>query len=256
MKRIYLLMALLVSISFNTFAQRSINLEVTMTSPTASETIERDKSFNIRAVIKNLGPDSLKMTDSTLWYVTLSGSPISFTFGSQTGPYWLRYNRSLKVGDTMQMNFDNRVLNYKQGVDSNRTMCFNALPRWNGGGNDTINDPTLSNNSSCVTLKFKYGWPASVEELLITEAGKNAAAVYPNPASTQTNVAIKMEVKADVTVKVMDLTGRVVLANPTTNLEKGQHTMSLDVSRLQTGVYIYQVIMGNDVSSGKLSIAK
>lgn len=256
MKRIYLLFALLIAFSANTFAQRSIDLEVTLVSPTSSTVIEAGKSFNVRAVVKNLGPDSLKMTDSTLWFVTLSGQPLPFSIGGQQGTYWQRYNRTLQTGDTFHLNFDNRVLNYTQNVDSNRTMCFNVLPNFDGGGNDTISDPQLTNNSSCVTMMFKASFAASVEEALVTEAGSNKAVLYPNPASNKANIAVNMSYNADVSIRVMDLTGRVVLETTHENVTSGTHKFDLDINHLTTGLYIYNVKMGDHTSSGKFTVAK
>lgn len=255
MKKIYSL-ALLMMLAVGAFAQRDINLEVTLVSPTASTTISAGNSFNILAVVKNLGPDSLRTTDSTLWFMSLSGQGLPFTFGSTTGVFWLRFNRSLKVNDTMQFNFPNRVLNYSQNVDSQRTMCFNALPTFDGGGNDTVADNDLTNNTSCVTLTFKANFASNVDEIFVSEAGVSEAVVYPNPANKFTNVHVNMAYNADVFVRVLDITGRTVLTTPAQFMEKGDHKIELDLQNLQSGMYIYQVQMGKDVASGKIMINK
>lgn len=255
MKRIYLLLVLLVAASTTTFAQRSINLEVTLVSPTSSQTIQNGTPVDIKAIVKNLGPDSLRMSDSTTWFMTISGTPVNFTFNGQTGAYWNRFNRSLKVNDTMHFTFNNRSLSYSQTVDSNRTICFVAVPNFDGGGNDTISDGTLSNNSDCVSVLFKAGSPSGIEEILITEAGVNKATIYPNPAHQTATVAVNMQYSADVEVALFDITGRQVL-NTTESLEKGTHEVALDINKLQTGIYIYKVKMGNNVSSGKLTVTK
>lgn len=256
MKRIYLLMILFVAAIGNVNAQRTINLEVTLVKPTSTQTIERGVAVDLLAVVKNLGPDSLKLTDSTLWWWTLSGSPLPFPIGQSNGTYWNRFNRSLKVNDTFQLNYPGRSFGYSQGVDSNRTLCINAYPNFDGGGNDTIADNAQANNRSCVTLKFKYGWPADVSETILGIAGENKAIVYPNPASVEANIAIQMGAIADVTIRVTDLTGRTVLSKEMGRLEIGEHTLPLNVSNLQTGVYLYQIQMGNNISSGKMMIAK
>ncbi len=255
MKRIYLLMIVLVAAMGNAFAQRSINLEVTLVSPTASTVISSGTPVNMLAVVKNLGPDSLKVTDSTLWFWTLSGSPLPFPIGSNQGTFWNRFNESLMVNDTFHLNYPNRTFGYTQGVDSNRTLCINVLPNFDGGANDTINDPTTSNNRSCVTLMFKKS-TTGIAETILAEAGENKALIYPNPASAEANIAIKMNYFADVTVKITDIAGRTVMVKDMGKLETGSHDLKLNVGNLNNGVYFYQVQMGNNISSGKLMIAK
>ncbi|HEY9177361.1 MAG TPA: T9SS type A sorting domain-containing protein [Flavipsychrobacter sp.] len=255
MKRIYLLMILFVAAIGNVSAQRSINLEVTLVKPTASTIIEVGKSVDMLAVIKNLGPDSLKMSDSTLWFWTLSGTPLPFPIGSNQGTFWNRFNRSLKVNDTFHLNYPGRSFNYSQTVDSNRRLCINAIPNFDGGGNDTISDPALANNSDCVNLMFKKS-PVGIAEAILTVAGENKALIYPNPASNEANIAVKMSYYSEVTVRVMDIAGRTVMVRDMGKLEIGDHIMPFDVSSLQNGVYFYQVQMGNNVASGKLMIAK
>lgn len=255
MKRIYLLMTLFIAFAGTALAQRSINLKVDIEEPTASQTIESAKSFNIRATVTNMGPDSLRTTDSTLWFVTLDGNPVNFTFGSQQGAYWLRFNKHVPSGDTFHIWIDNRQITYTQATDMNREICFNVLPRFNGGGADTISDGDLTNNSDCVTVLFKKS-TVSVGEVLITDAGTNVASVYPNPATRTANVEVKMANKAEVSVSLMDVTGRTIVNNAPVSLEPGVHTLPIDIATVPTGLYIYQVQMGNDVSSGKLMINK
>jgi hypothetical protein len=257
MKRIYLLVALFVAFAANSFAQRSINLKCTMASPAANATITSGSPITVDAVVTNLGPDSLKMSDTTLYYLTINNAPVTITSGSSSGAYWIRWNRSLKVNDTMHITYSSLTFTYGSKADSQRTICMNVLPYKDVPANDTIADPDKTNNSGCVTTTWKAN-PTSVEDFNNTSilAGANSSALYPNPASDVVNVAIALNYTTEVSVKVMDLSGRVVMSVENGKMSKGDHTVTLNTASLKTGLYLYQVIMGNEVSNGKLMIAK
>ncbi len=257
MKKIYsLVFVLLCAIGAN--AQRSIDLEVTLVSPTASTTVENGKSFDILAVVKNLtGPDSLKQAgDSILWFVTLDGSIMTFPVGGNNGTTWLRYNRGLMIGDTVHFNFPGRSISYSAATDQSRTLCFNALPQSNKGGNDTIGDPQINNNSGCATMTFKAGQPAGIAQTTIQEGARNVASMYPNPATTATNLSVTMHRAGQVTIRVYDVTGRTVLTQNYGQKVKGDYNLPVDLSALTPGAYIYQVQMGSNAASGNLTINK
>ncbi len=248
MKKIYSL-ALLMVLTVSAFAQRTINYEVTLASPASSQVITPSTQFTIDAVIKNLGPDALVATDSTFYFLSLSGSYLPIN----GGVFWNRWGRTMNVNDTIHVTFSGLTLNYSQDVDSNRTLCFNAIPSFDGGGVDTIADNDLTNNSGCVTMLFKAA-TTSVGQITATTNGLSTASIYPNPAHGNTTVNVNMANTADVYVKVLDVVGRTVLTTEKSRLTKGEHKINVDLSNLQPGLYIYQVNMGRDKSSGKLQI--
>lgn len=252
MKKIYSL-ALLMVLSVSAFAQREINFEVTLASPTSSQVINSSTQFTMDAVIKNLGPDALLATDSTTWFMTLSGSGLPITIGGNTGVIWNRWGNALNVNDTFHITFTGLQLTYNQAVDSNRTFCFNAIPNFDGGGVDTIADNALGNNSGCASMLFEAS-TTNVNQITATIGGVNSASIYPNPAQGNTTVNVNMANTADVYVKVLDVVGRTVLTTEKTHLTKGEHKINVDLSNLQPGLYIYQVNMGRDKSSGKLQV--
>lgn len=248
MKKIYSL-ALLMMLAVGAFAQRTINFEVTLASPSASTVITPSTQFTIDAVIKNLGPDALVATDSTLYFLSLSGTILPINGGA----YWNRWGKTLNVNDTFHVTFSGLTLNYNQTVDSNRTLCFNALPNFDGGGVDTIADNDLTNNSGCVTMLFKAA-STGVDEISGTLNGMSHASVYPNPTQGNTTVEINMASTGDVYVKVLDITGRTVLTTEKSRMAKGDHKIDLDLSSLQPGLYMYQVYMGSNKASGKIMV--
>lgn len=255
MKKIYSL-ALIMLIAVGASAQRNINIEATISKPTSSTVIENGKSFDILVVVKNLGPDSLKMSDSLLMFWTLDGNALPFAIGGQTGTAFNLWNRSIKSGDTIQLNYPGRSLSYSLSADQSRTMCVNIFPRFYGGGADSIIDGTTSNNTDCVTMTFKAGNPASIGQTAVLEGARNTASIYPNPATAQTNLAVTMNKGGNVTVKVLDITGRTVLSQDLGYQAKGEHNLPINISTLAPGAYMYQAQLGDNMTSGKLSVTK
>lgn len=259
MKRIYLLMLAFVVFAGNVFAQRNINLQVTLMKPTTSTVQTSGGPFQIDAEIKNLGPDSLRTTDSVRFAVTLSGAiqPIVYGNPPQQGSVWTTWNRSLKVNDTFHIRVNNTIT-YTQAVDSNRSVCFIAVPIFKGAAaNDTIRDNPTTNNTSCVSYLWKVGNGTSVDgSVSYSEKQASIVNIYPNPANDLANVVVNLGTNAEVTVRLTDVTGRVMMQEDKGFMSKGEHTIPMNTSHLQNGLYLYQVQMGEEVSTGKLMIAK
>jgi len=79
---------------------------------------------------------------------------------------------------------------------------------------------------------------------------------YPNPFNPTTNIRFDLPAAAGVSVTVYDIMGRVVMQLPTSSMNAGRHTISLDASRLGSGVYLYRVIAGKYQGSGKMTVFK
>ena len=65
---------------------------------------------------------------------------------------------------------------------------------------------------------------------------KGDFSVFPNPTSNDLNIKIGLENNAQVTVNVIDMTGRKVLTT-TQSLNEGKQNLSIDMERLASGVY-------------------
>ncbi|MCB0698115.1 MAG: T9SS type A sorting domain-containing protein [Chitinophagaceae bacterium] len=255
MKRIYLLMILFVAFAANSFAQRTSDIKVTLASPTSSTILTAGGSFNVDAIVTNLGPDSIKYTgDSILWYMAIQNSLVNLSIGGQSGTTWLRYHKPLKTGDTLHITFTGLTpSNYTGAADSQRTFCFFAFPR--GPQGDTIADPNMtpistSNNRACATFLWKK--TVGIED--IQGVGANSVKVFPNPASYYTQVAFENNSPATVKLVVLDVTGRTVLNVDKGTMNAGQHNFRVDTDKLRSGIYVYQLYVGSDLTTGKLTI--
>lgn len=67
---------------------------------------------------------------------------------------------------------------------------------------------------------------------------KSLVKVYPNPVTTDSNLNINLGINTSVKVELYNVTGKKMLSTATSNL----NTVSVDVSHLENGIYIAQII--------------
>lgn len=253
MKRIYLFILMLAMSVGTSYAHRNADIQVTLTSPTSSTILTPGGSFSVNAVIKNLGPDSIKYAgDSILWYMAIQNGLVNLTIGSQTGTVWLRYNKPLKTNDTFQINFNGLTpTSYSGAADSMREFCFYAYPK--GPASDTFKDANTANNKACVTFLWKK--TLGVEN--VAGQGYHKVKVYPNPARESMNIGFDVIGSTSaVRVKIMDVTGRVVMEENKGDMTPGSHTVPVDTRSLPAGVYVYELQIGNDMTAGRFDVQK
>jgi hypothetical protein len=68
----------------------------------------------------------------------------------------------------------------------------------------------------------------------------NSFSIYPNPATQQVVVSMKLARGQDVRLLLRDLTGRLV-ATPFEGFVSGSVTQTIDVSRIPAGIYMVQL---------------
>ncbi len=79
---------------------------------------------------------------------------------------------------------------------------------------------------------------------------------YPNPFNPSTTIGYSIPFSADVTLSVVDLTGRVVARMEMPRQSAGSHKVQLDATHLSSGVYLYQITAGGYSASRKFTLVK
>lgn len=72
----------------------------------------------------------------------------------------------------------------------------------------------------------------------------SALSMYPNPVSSQLNIAVEALAGTEVMLRVMDASGRVILSKQSL-AQSGEARISLDVSNLEPGIYYVQMTGNN-----------
>jgi len=74
----------------------------------------------------------------------------------------------------------------------------------------------------------------------LTSLGQN----YPNPFHASTEISFELANGSDVSIEVMDMTGRKVIDRADGFKPAGKHTLSLDAAGLDAGIYFYTLKAG------------
>jgi len=82
--------------------------------------------------------------------------------------------------------------------------------------------------------------------------GKQQLTMYPNPASNMLNIVATFPTNGMAEVTVTDLLGRTVAKELYHGAAGGEELISLDVSTLQTGVYIVVINRNGVLTTGKM----
>lgn len=124
------------------------------------------------------------------------------------------------------------------------TDCTQGQYKQSGGGNNGINE-----NKQAATSKSGFG-------VYGTTKPKAEIKVYPNPASSSTNVHFALDEPTGVTIQVLDALGRVVSTIAETQYEKGAHRISVNTTELATGIYIIKMQAGKQSFTHQLTVTK
>ncbi len=107
-----------------------------------------------------------------------------------------------------------------------------------------------NDSASGQTANGKYSDISNFGTLARMEAPEASAqqnlSVYPNPASTNVYVSFENGTEGQVTMKLFDVTGRIVFAR-IENTASGTINKELDLTDLNTGVYQLQVITADGI---------
>ena len=76
--------------------------------------------------------------------------------------------------------------------------------------------------------------------------------VYPNPAQEVAYVKVSVKERANVDIKIFDLTGKLVYSTNTGRIEAGNHIVTIPVTNLNVGAYIVHCTNGTSSQSSRL----
>ncbi|HMT29968.1 MAG TPA: T9SS type A sorting domain-containing protein [Bacteroidia bacterium] len=82
----------------------------------------------------------------------------------------------------------------------------------------------------------------------------NGLTVAPNPAVDVVNANFNLLKDTEVSMNVSNISGQVVYASKSTNYSAGSHTVKLDVSHLNSGMYLLEITAGGQKSHTKILV--
>jgi hypothetical protein len=98
-------------------------------------------------------------------------------------------------------------------------------------------------------------YKTSLNPVLAEKRNNISMTAFPNPADNEVNVKITLNDAQDVTLQIMDLSGKTIAVKVVGYLTKGSHNIKIDVAGIQTGTYIVTGKSGtNGIGTLKLVI--
>ncbi len=245
MKKLVLILSLVTAFTFVKGQGRSVDLAVT--SIARPDRIPDGGPIDLSFTVKNGGTDMLKTGDSIFYQIVIPNYSLTLPGG---GAFLLSIlAKDIPSGDSVTINLKAN-LNVNWNPSSKNNFCIGALAM--NRGTDSIKletSATLGNNSLCRLTQFG-AWDAGVQSI-----GDLASFnVFPNPAHGFFNISYTTENTGDVTIRLMDLTGRDVMPAIKQKQQAGINVEQINTENLAAGVYIYQVNIDGRCQSGKITV--
>ncbi len=167
---------------------------------------------------------------------------------------------------------DGRQDTFLNSVDVTKDDCIQFVIIDQAG--DGIYDPTGTYgrgfyrvyDNSGDTIKTNYAFTSGEETSYFKTKGFNVSvnevnaeeaqlSVFPNPAVTQSVLTFNVAKPAFVTIKLSDLNGKMVYSSDLGQVQ-GSIVETLDVSKLNAGLYFVQVQVGDTFMTKKINVVK
>lgn len=216
MKRTLLVLSVL-ALGFFSNAQRSLDLELTLSAPQDDATIQSQQPYSLIVSIKNVDANAdLLASDSIYYYLLMMGDTFTIVPGNTN--HW-EYTGNLvhpseSFGISKIMAFSDQF----DGMDVD--MCVYVKPVNQA---DPIDDPDHTNNMDCITVHVVG------DNLSVGDNSADENQLFPNPANTY--FLIK---DPDADVSITDLNGK--------QLEFTRNSFGeVDCSNWKNGVYLVRI---------------
>lgn len=105
-----------------------------------------------------------------------------------------------------------------------------------------------------VDLDGAYDYSKTVR---IDVEGKADFDLYPNPTTGIVNLDLYVNEATEFTVDVFDVEGRLILSKAISeDFDRGEHTRTVDLTNLQSGVYNFRIVMNEKVINQNIILVK
>ena len=105
-------------------------------------------------------------------------------------------------------------------------------------------------------ILFKVTQDATYTGVKENGTGVKLGQNMPNPFNANSVVNFELNSAEEVSFEIVDITGKVVKSIKLGNLNAGVHTVNIDASELNSGVYFYSVITGGNKVTNRMIVQK
>ncbi len=89
-----------------------------------------------------------------------------------------------------------------------------------------------------------------------TPIGESSGGIYPNPLVNSTTINISLESEQKVSLRIFDMSGRLVKTLAEKEFTEGEHQIVWDAANVKTGIYLLRMETENYSENRKLIVTK
>jgi hypothetical protein len=109
-------------------------------------------------------------------------------------------------------------------------------------------------SADMVYVKIPTADLACVTGIAENTAAMSSFELYPNPASSTTNLSFTVSSKGNVSIRVYNVTGQVVAELANQEFTSGKHNMEVNLAKLNAGIYFINMITADGTASQKMIV--
>lgn len=233
MKNYYFISLLLFAGNFHTVAQQKFcDLEITILSPSEGQVIPYGDTANLDYVIKNLGPDTLDLSDTIYFSVDLL--PFNSSIAANLSP-----------GDSITSTFLSTW--HDTTTNDTLTFCLYIVQELN----ETFSDTLLVNDTACVQFILE----GRATDIKLATNKPTSLRLFPNPARHKVELELVGFTPGRGSIIISNVAGKEcqrleVEVKGNTPSQK----VDLDISSLPTGIYLLEFRSENTLSVSKMVV--
>lgn len=280
MKRIYATLGLLMVLGTAAFAQRNCNVAVLpLIGPADSSTYACNTHVVSGYYMVNLGPGTIKSTDTLIitdpnldntdvdpgYFAIYNAYPTGLVLNGVVNDTVLAPTMDIPPGDTiLYYQWNDTVTRLSTLINADEPLVINdngdtvfnyvytesgSVPpngnyywmaqfirfRTDAGGADTAYDDDYSNNQ-----QLNYITVSCTTGINDVNYKKVNLIVYPNPANSTINFKYDFLKSANVSARIMDLTGRTLKQISLGKVNSGDHKFEIQINELPMGTYLLE----------------
>ena len=133
--------------------------------------------------------------------------------------------------------------------DGNNSTQVNPSHTYTSNTNITVQ--LIAVNGACSdTLLIVLGF-VNVQELV---ENVNSINLYPNPVNNIATLQMEVIKEGDITIEVIDITGKIIRTETRNNVYTGTQQFSIDANELQNGLYFINIVSGEYKAIAKMIV--
>lgn len=241
MKKIFTILLALAALT--AFGQRQCDMEGKMVSPANGTLIKAQQPFTLHYEFKNLGPDNIHIGDTVFWYLSINNVLVN---GTLIGGV---LSKDIMKDSSFVIKYPDFVLNFGQEI-SNANICGHIIVQKRIAGVNEISDPNAANTKGCSTVNMSAD-AKTIGNINAVATDVNAS---PNPASDYIEVSYNLTNHYEVSLTLYDINGKNVLTPVSDKQNTGHNSIRLNTSELNSGIYFYELKVGNESKRYKIII--